>query len=66
MFDFKSGYLIKFYLSTIFKANKDKTKIVYDLDMKVKISLLLVVFFEVFKNLVLVIMPMSNDLRFIV
>ena len=66
MYDYKKGRFLKFYLSTIFKSNYNQTKIVYDLNLKLKYCAYFILVIEIIKNAVLIFTPMSLDMRYIV
>ena len=66
MFDLKSAKYLKFYASTFLKTNDQRTQAVYDLDLRTKIPLMIILCFEIIKNAVLFLTPMSNVHRYIV
>lgn len=55
-----------FYGSTFVRVNNDKTKINFDLNSKSKYPLMIALLIEFIKNVVLVLIPSDNDIRYFV
>lgn len=66
MFDLQSAKYLRFYASAFVKPNVERTRAVYDLDLKTKVPLMIILCFETIKNFVLFLTPMSNAHRYIV
>ena len=57
--------ILKFYGSSFFRPNEDRTKVVYDLNVKLKLLIIVVMALEIAKNLILMRLPMSNASRYL-
>lgn len=63
MLDQDGAKFLEFY-GSIFMRHEDRTKIVYDLRVKLKLLIIAMMTLEIAKNLILVRMPMSDQSRY--
>lgn len=56
---------LNFYGSIFMKPNRERTEIVYDLNLKMKLVMILILSFEIIKNVILLELPMSNQFRYV-
>lgn len=55
---------LKFYGSIFLRTNKDKKELSYDVNLKMKLFIMFSLAVESIKNLILIKLPMSNELRY--
>lgn len=64
-FDQKSLKYLQFYGNTFMKLNREKTEVIYSLNLKIKLLTMLILAIEMIKNLFLIQLPMSDDFRYL-